>query len=208
MYLNPGSFDKLCYSGCNPWLLAMKNQKSSISQGCVGVYLAKKKTSLMYIKLLHPTLWWHCAIHWATAVLSPSAIALPSRRPLRHWHCPSPPGRCWEHHTLSRRCWEYHTLRLAVRVWCSQRTLRVSYSQCCRLRVWCSQCEGTIASWLSGHTRARAALRVSYSQQAGLRLSYSQCMCRAHGNNLYGYGGEVLKIWYLKITKVHIFKSI
>jgi hypothetical protein len=32
--------------------------------------------------------------------------------------------------------------------------------------------------------------------------------CRAHGYNLYGYGGSVLKIWYLKIAKVHIFKSI
>jgi hypothetical protein len=32
--------------------------------------------------------------------------------------------------------------------------------------------------------------------------------CHAHENNLYGYGGQVLKIWYLKPTKVHIFKSI
>ncbi len=33
-------------------------------------------------------------------------------------------------------------------------------------------------------------------------------LCCAHGNNLYGYGVQVLKIWYLKPTKVHIFKSI
>ncbi len=31
--------------------------------------------------------------------------------------------------------------------------------------------------------------------------------CRAHGNNFYGYSGQVQKIWYFKITKVHIFKS-
>ncbi len=31
--------------------------------------------------------------------------------------------------------------------------------------------------------------------------------CWAHGI-FYGYGGRVQKIWYLKITKVHIFKSI
>jgi hypothetical protein len=36
----------------------------------------------------------------------------------------------------------------------------------------------------------------------------SMGICRAHGNSLYGYGGKVLKIWYLKITKVHVFKSI
>jgi hypothetical protein len=34
------------------------------------------------------------------------------------------------------------------------------------------------------------------------------CTCPAHGNNLYGYKGRVLKIWYLKPTKVHVFKSI
>jgi hypothetical protein len=32
--------------------------------------------------------------------------------------------------------------------------------------------------------------------------------CHAHGNNLYGYGGQALKIWHFKITKVYIFKSI
>jgi hypothetical protein len=32
--------------------------------------------------------------------------------------------------------------------------------------------------------------------------------CCAHGNNLYGYGGQVLKILYLKPAKVHIFKSV
>jgi hypothetical protein len=32
--------------------------------------------------------------------------------------------------------------------------------------------------------------------------------CRAHGNNFYGYGEQVLKIWYLKPTKVHIVISI
>jgi hypothetical protein len=32
--------------------------------------------------------------------------------------------------------------------------------------------------------------------------------CCAHGNNFYGYGGQVLKIWYLKPTKVHIVISI
>ncbi len=32
--------------------------------------------------------------------------------------------------------------------------------------------------------------------------------CCAHGNNFYGYGGPVPKIWYLKISKVYIFKSI
>ncbi len=32
--------------------------------------------------------------------------------------------------------------------------------------------------------------------------------CCAHGNNFYGYGGQVLKKWYLKPTKVHIVISI
>ncbi len=32
--------------------------------------------------------------------------------------------------------------------------------------------------------------------------------CRAHGNNFYGYGGQVQKMWYLKITKIQIFNSI
>ncbi len=32
--------------------------------------------------------------------------------------------------------------------------------------------------------------------------------CRAHVNNIYGYGEGVLKIWYLKPTKVHIVISI
>ncbi len=32
--------------------------------------------------------------------------------------------------------------------------------------------------------------------------------CPSHGNNFYGYRECVQKIWYLKITKVHIFKSI
>ncbi len=32
--------------------------------------------------------------------------------------------------------------------------------------------------------------------------------CCAHGNNLFGYKGWLQKIWYLKPTKVHIFKSI
>jgi hypothetical protein len=49
--LNPGSFDMLCYSGCNPRLLAWKNHMCSKSQGLVGVYdLAKKNTSLEYKK--------------------------------------------------------------------------------------------------------------------------------------------------------------
>jgi hypothetical protein len=30
----------------------------------------------------------------------------------------------------------------------------------------------------------------------------------AHGNNLYKYGGQAQKIWYFKITKVPINKSI
>jgi hypothetical protein len=33
-------------------------------------------------------------------------------------------------------------------------------------------------------------------------------ICHAHGNNFYGYGGQVLKIWYFEPTKVHTFKSI
>jgi hypothetical protein len=43
--------------------------------------------------------------------------------------------------------------------------------------------------------------------EGGRRVTVTRA-CRAHGNNLYGYGGRVLKIWYLKLTKVHIFKSI
>jgi hypothetical protein len=33
-------------------------------------------------------------------------------------------------------------------------------------------------------------------------------VCRTHGNNFYGYRGQVLNIWYLKPTKVHIVISI
>jgi hypothetical protein len=40
------------------------------------------------------------------------------------------------------------------------------------------------------------------------RLGVMVPYCCAHGNNLYGYGGWVLKVWYLKPTKVHTFKSI
>ena len=32
----------------------------------------------------------------------------------------------------------------------------------------------------------------------------SQPHCHAHGNNLYGYEGQALKIWYFKIAKVYI----
>ncbi len=70
------------YSGCNPQLLAMKNQKmSSKSQGRVAYFLAKKYTSLKYKKLLRLTLRRHCAIHRATAIPSPNAIA---SRPAAH----------------------------------------------------------------------------------------------------------------------------
>jgi hypothetical protein len=41
-----------------------------------------------------------------------------------------------------------------------------------------------------------------------ININLANSMCRAHGNDFYGYGGQVQIIWYLKITKVHIFKSI
>ncbi len=45
--------------------------------------------------------------------------------------------------------------------------------------------------------------------QAGKCLSnWETWHCCAHGNNFYGYRRWVQKIWYNKITKVHIFKSI
>jgi hypothetical protein len=44
--------------------------------------------------------------------------------------------------------------------------------------------------------------------QQDVKTDWTKASCRAHGNNLYGYGGQVLKIWYLKPTKVHLFKSI
>ncbi len=38
--------------------------------------------------------------------------------------------------------------------------------------------------------------------------SFSSAHCCAHRNNFYGYGGRVLKIWYLQPTKVHMVISI
>jgi hypothetical protein len=31
--------------------------------------------------------------------------------------------------------------------------------------------------------------------------------CRAHGNNFYGYGGQLQTVWYLKITKLRYIYS-
>ncbi len=39
-------------------------------------------------------------------------------------------------------------------------------------------------------------------------LKQNRSGCHAHGNNFHGYGGRVLKIWYLKPTKIHIVKVI
>ncbi len=58
----------------------MKNQMSSKSQGRVA-YFSKKNTILKYKKVTLLTLRRHCAIHHATAVLLPNAIAL---RPAAH----------------------------------------------------------------------------------------------------------------------------
>ncbi len=79
VYPNPCSINNnnLCYSGCNPRLLAMKNQKRSKSQGQVA-YFSKKNTSLKYKKatLSDAPLQQHCAVHLVTAIPLPNAIAL------------------------------------------------------------------------------------------------------------------------------------
>jgi hypothetical protein len=45
-------------------------------------------------------------------------------------------------------------------------------------------------------------------REQGCKQGWRLDACSAHENNYYGYGGQVQKICYLKITKVHIFKSI
>jgi hypothetical protein len=79
----------------------------------------------------------------------------------------------------------------------------VIMSMACNLLLW-----GLMLSLVSMYPRYSISSAKNVDFSAVTFRPASQSCCCAHGNNLYGYGGRVLKIWYLKPTKVHIFKSI
>jgi hypothetical protein len=79
-------------------------------------------------------------------------------------------------------CWEYQPTLVevsysqleALRVSCSQRTLRVTYSQHHQLRLWYSQRESTLKRWFSGHAHTWAAWTAlrEYHTLSGQRWEY------------------------------------
>ncbi len=114
----------------------------------IAIAAAVHLVLLPIAQLLH---WWqpsaaHCAVNYLIANCNSFAILLPIVPP-------SLPIAAWV--ALGASYFQHHPLR----IWCSQCTLRLSYSQCCLLRVWLSQHEGTLLCWLSEHACLQAVLR-------------------------------------------------